>query len=423
MNNYMKNILYKIYYSVSILGDERKVLLGFVQTNLGVYLFMYVQNYLINRFMPNAELGMFSYYQSLLILFAGIYSMESYSSYLRFVDFQSDKSLLRINRIILIIASLALSLTVILFFESWYLVLFVGYMWFRERVYFFRAKLDIATYGRIKILQYLLSTLYVILLIGTKRMSCNLLLAGIGGSYCLVAAIYNCNYSSRIITDNNNKKNLPSVKIKDILQISFPLAVNSIVTWLLHSADQMLINKFLDVSILTQYSVALRNISIINLCISIIMEYWPRFYFENMEKGCFKKIRVMKRIFIAGIIFLEVSMAVCSGVVYQIMGAGQYIDSKRMFVLLLAANCFQTLASINMTYQTYMKNTSLYVICLSILSILKYVTNYKFIIKCGINFILITTVICYFLYFLCSIYWGCVKERQYMKKHFFLEEI
>lgn len=411
----MNRLMVNIQSYLLILEEERNILQNFFQTNFVVYIFMYFQNFLINKYMPSKELGLFSYYQSILILFTGIYSLEIYSSYLRFIGFQSDKSLLKVNRGILFAATLLFVITIIVFFKSWYFILFAGYMWMRERIYFFRAKLDIKNYGRIKILQYFLSTLYVVVLIMIKKMSCDLLLLGIGISYCLVALIYNSNSSANEITDKKNVKQLPAAKLKDVLQISSPLAINVIVTWLLHAADQMLINEYLNINALTQYSVALRNISIVSLCISIVMEYWPRFYFENMENLCFDKIKIMKRIFFGGVVFLEITMAASSGLLYKIMGAAQYTDTKWMFVLLLVGNCFQTLASINMTFQTYMKNTSSYVICLSVLSIAKFIVNYKFILRGGIFLLLVTTAICYFLYFLCSLYFGYYKEKTYMK--------
>lgn len=395
--------------------SEFKVIYHFFEKNIIVYILMYIQNYLINMYMPSTELGSYSYHQSLLILFVSIYSMEVYSSYLRFVGFRNDRSLLKINRCILTMASVLFILTVIIGLKNWFFIFFLGYMWIRERIYFFRAKMDLRIYGRIKILQYLVTTLYVCLLIYTDKLTSNLLLFGIGAIYCMISVIYNINGSAKRLTYNEDDNKHPDASVKDIMQLSFPLAINAIVVWLLSAADQMLIDKYIDTMTLAYYSVALRNVNVIRLCLSIIMEYWPRFYFENIEKNNFMKVKLIKSVVLTATVILCLLMLLCSGIIYWLMGSGKYMDTKWMFELLIIGSGFQTIASVFMTFQTYMKHTAIYVVCLGVLSTVKFLFNWKYIHTYGVEFLLYSTVACYFAYFICSLYWGWYKERKYMR--------
>ena len=391
---------------------ELRIIWQFFYNNFLAYILFYLQSYLINRYMPQESLGQFSYAQSMLMFFCSVYSMEVYSAYLRFIGVNSDKSLLQITRRTLSVASLLFGITVIWYFKSPIYLLFFAYMWMFERLYFFRAKLDIKTYGLIKILQHLISVSILVWLIMLNQLNEKTMLFALGVSYGIVALLYNFNGKARQYTDI--EANLPSVPTKDILRYCVPMSFNAIVIWLLGAADQMLINIYLDPMTLTYYSVAFRVIAVIRLGVGIVMEYWPRFYFESMVNMAYEKMRTMKVIFLCFVILLCGCSVWLSAPLYHVMGASQYVQARWMFSMLAIAEAFRVCGSILITYQAFIKNTIINIACLSILSSGKLLVNWLFINQFGVRLLLYTTITCYVLYFICALFFGVYKERKYI---------
>lgn len=394
---------------------EFSVLYKFFYNNFFAYMLLYVQNVLINRYMPSESLGQFSYAQSMLIFFTSVYSMEVYSAYLRFIGFNSEKELLGLVRKILIIASALFSITVLFYFRMPLYILFFGYMWMRERLYFFRAKLDITTYGLIKIFQYALSIFFALVLIYFERLNEQSMLLGISVSYLAVSLIYSFNSKAKNSTDL--KDNLPIVGIKEIISYALPLSFNAIAVWLLGAADQMLIHMYLDAVTLTYYSVGFRIISVIRIGTGVIMEYWPRFYFERMGRRDYSAVKTMHVLFLVVVALFSLGAIALSKPLYWLMGASQYSNMSWMFSVLAAAELFRQWGSINITFQSYMKNTSINVMCLSVLGGIKLIINWLFIKEGGVSILFHTTLGCYFLYYLCSLYFGSWKESQFIKQN------
>ena len=92
LNGYFKQI------KNGSLKGEFGIVWKFFYNNLLAYILLYLQNVLINRYMPLESLGQFSYGQSMMILFSSVYSMEVYSAYLRFIGCNNEKELVGIVR-------------------------------------------------------------------------------------------------------------------------------------------------------------------------------------------------------------------------------------------------------------------------------------------------------------------------------------
>jgi O-antigen/teichoic acid export membrane protein len=336
--------------------------------------------------------------------------MEAYSTYLRFWGYYDDKRLIQIVRRVLLVASILFSITVILFFDSVAYILFFAFLWVQERLYFFRAKVDIKTYGRIKILQNILITLFTTALIFSRLITYKNVLLAYGFSYLIVAIIYN------IIGGKSTKYDVKSkpLVVKDIFKYSMPLSFNAVVVWLIGAADQVLINQYLDTMTLTNYSVAFRLLGVVRLATGVIMEYWPRFYIERIEKRQSIAIQKMRNLFCAYIIIISVGTALFSGVLYYIMGASSYSGTKWIYVALSIAEIFRIIGSINMTFLSYKNNTSINVICLSVISVTKFLINMLLIHSYGVEVLLLTTLIGYVVYFGLSIYFGRLPEKRFL---------
>lgn len=393
------------------LKDEFLIIWKFFCHNAFAYILLYLQNVLVNRYMHADSLGKYSYVQSILILLVSVYSMEVYSTYLRFIGYHNEKVLLGISRRILTAASALFCITVLIFFRNPFYVLFFGYMWMRERLYFFRSKMDINTYGQIKIFQYLLSNFMLIILIVSGYLNEKTLLVSIGISYCMISVVYSVNKKAKSLTCLSD--DLPSVKTKEIIKYAMPLSFNAVIVWLLGSADQMLIDRYLDATTLTYYSVGFRIINVIRIGAGVIMEYWPRFYFERMEKRDYRAEKSMYLIFVSVVVVLCTGAIAFSRQLYWLMGASKYSDTRWMFCMLALAELFRLLGSINMTFQSFVRNNTINVLCLSILGGVKLFINWFCIIEQGVKMLFYTTLGCYFLYFICSIYFGYMKEQKY----------
>jgi O-antigen/teichoic acid export membrane protein len=275
--------------------------------------------------------------------------------------------------------------------------------------------MDITTYGRIKIFQYAFSIVLIAILAYTNLMNHKTVLIAIGLSYVIVSIIYMFNNKAKRVTVVND--NLPSLNIKEIFKYALPLAFNAIVVWVLGAADQMLIDNYLDSLTLTYYSVGFRIINVIRIGVGVIMEYWPRFYFERMEKKEYSAIRMMKIIFLGFVMVLCLGTALLSKPLYIVMGASKFVDMRWMFCYLALAELFRQWGAISFTFQSFMKNTSINVIVLSILGIAKLIINWLTIKSFGVNILFYTTLGCYFLYFLISLYFGLYKEKIFINKY------
>jgi O-antigen/teichoic acid export membrane protein len=285
----------------------------------------------------------------------------------------------------------------------------------RERLFFFRAKMDITTYGRIKIFQYLFSILVLLGLIVSNNLNEKSMLVGIGVSYLAVSFIYNFNGKAKKAL--NFEDDLPAIETKEIIRYALPLSFNVIVVWLLGAADQMLIDMYFDAMTLTYYSVGFRIINVIRIGTGVIMEYWPRFYFERMVSRDYSAIKTMRILFLGVVAVLSVGAIVFSKPLYWLMGASQYSNMRWMFSMLAAAELFRQWGSINITFQSYMKNTSINVLCLSVLGGIKLIINWMFIKEAGVSILFHTTLGCYFLYYMCSLYFGICREKKYMQEN------
>lgn len=396
------------------LTGEFGIIRSFFYNNFIAYALVYLQSFLINKFMPMESLGKFSYSQSLFLLFTSVLSMEVYSAYLRYIGFCNEEKLLHLVRKILLIASALFSIIVILWFDSPFYVLFAGYMWMRERLYFFRSHLDISTYGRIKICQCLISIFIFFGLLFFGMLDHRSMLIGIGISYVFVSVLYSLHERGR--TTNFVSNDLPVADTKEIIRYALPLSFNAIVVWVLGAADQMLINAYLDPLTLTYYSVSFRIIGVIRIGTGVLMEYWPRFYFENMERQNFSAVKSMETIFLGVATGLCVMAIVFSKPIYIALGASRYVDSRWMFCALAVAEMFRLWGAVLMTFSSFQKDTVTNIVCLSILSFGKFGINYFSIENRGVEILFYTTIACYFLYFTLAIYFGFKRERYYMQQ-------
>ena len=396
------------------LKSEFSVIWKFFYNNALAYLMLYLQNFLINRYMPTEAIGQFSYCQSILTLLVSVYSMEIYSSYLRFMGYTNNQSLIDLIKKVMIVASALFSISVLWFFREPGYILFFGFMWMQERLYFFRSKLQINLYGQVKIIQYLLSLLSIGALIYYNSLNERTLLICIGLSYVLVAIFYNY-YGSKDTCDNTTS--LDNVNAKEVFQYAVPLSFNAIVVWILGAADQMLIDCYLDNTTLAYYSVAFRIIGIIRIGSGVILEYWPRFYFERMETKDFHSVKQMQFLFLCFVTLLSLGSMYFADYLYIILGASAYTNNSWMFFLLALAEMFRQWGSIGITFQSFKKNTVINISCLSILGISKLVFNCMYIDEYGVIILFYSTIACYFLYLLCGLYFGILRERHYMQSN------
>jgi O-antigen/teichoic acid export membrane protein len=80
---------------LSTLNGELRILLTFLYNNAAVYVLIYLQNYIVNQYMPSDQYGLYSYNQTLLMLFVSVYSMDAYGSYLRFLGFYDENKVVK----------------------------------------------------------------------------------------------------------------------------------------------------------------------------------------------------------------------------------------------------------------------------------------------------------------------------------------
>lgn len=393
-------------------NNDFQILCVFAVNNIFVYVLIYIQNVLINKYMLPGDLGLFSYNQTILNLMVGVYSLEAYSAYLRFVGYYSYQDIVRKVRVILLVASVLFVATSVVVWKSFAYLLFFFFIWYRERMYFFRATSRIKKYGLVKIIQGLLLLLMLFILIHFNLLNHKSLILCYGLSYLITTLIF-----CRDGVNSNDIVLEPTIPLdnRKILRYIIPLGFSAIVVWLLGAADQLLINQFLGPVDLTNYSVAFRLLGIVRLGTGIIMEYWPRFYIEKIETRDLSSLKKMRFLFVVVVILISLGSAIFSKMFYFILGASAYSSSRLLYSVLSIGEAFRILASILMTFQSYKNNTSISIGCLGAIGILKFAINLFFIQHTGVWFLVVSTVVGYFIYFICAIFFGWLPERKFWK--------
>jgi len=132
--------------------------------------------------------------------------------------------------------------------------------------------------------------------------------------------------------------------IKRALAFSLPTLPAILAGWIDTSFGQFLIGKYISLSSLGVYSIAISLSSIFTLITTAFMNVWTPFLYENYQKENFKKdIKQLFFIFVISLIIISVTLSVFSKEIILLLTNSSYIDASRYITLLCIPMCFYLL--------------------------------------------------------------------------------
>ena len=366
--------------------------------------FIYAHNFGLNYFLPVEEMGTYSNLNSICNLLVSICSLEIYCVYLRFLDSGCNKNLRSQVNTVLLCAFFIYATVIFVAFKSFLLLPFFCFSLYRERLYYYRAKLQIVKYGVIQLVFYVISILMIITLFSLHILKGYNFIFSQGIIYGILYLLCICFF--RKVKENNRLDDHCKSKetpLRDLLKYSVPGAVSGLFGWAIGAADQAFINAHLSVEIQAGFAVAFRTIGVIRILAGSFFEFWPRYYVQQIEKKALISLTKARSLFVLLYILSSLLMIYFAKFLYLLMGAGKYSGTVWIFQVLMVSEIFRVLGSLNVTYFSYILRGYLITIAFGVLGSLKLGANFFYNENLGVEFFVYSTVFIYVLFFLFSI--------------------
>ena len=341
MFKYLHEILQKLKSNDLIRKDFR----SFLEFGIG-YALMLAVNLLvvreINRTLTKVEMGRFSFISSLVQLLMPVVTFSAQQAYVRFQkEHQISAALRKFLLPFFWTASLILAVLVFCLTRSWLAVLYACAPLFVEKTYLLRCQLCI---GRMNVLQ-VLSQLVILaaLLIGCRyfKFTADIVLGLYGMSY--LTAVF---FLPRKFSDD-------AVEKHDVLRYLWPIVFTTLCTAFLANCSVIIARYFFDDATVGSIGVAARMALSFNCMFDFFMMFYPLIYMREAAKNNFKLIALYRRIIMLIAFTLFAGMVLCGKYIYLILGAGKYLDSTMLFVILAGVILFNFIANIYWLYFDY----------------------------------------------------------------------
>lgn len=407
MNSYknlIKNILHNKHFSN---------FKGFITGGIIAIILGYIGNYVINKNLSKEDLGLFSYYYNLLTLLTAIFSLNIYTSYLRFNTNKYNKFQLKRNvKSVSIIATLALGIVIYMISQNILITLFSFLILFNERTYFFRSEKDILKMNSIKYISSIVLVIGLLFQIKVSNLTFDKALFSYGIGY-IISVVLGIFFENRIKDNKTIENNAESINIKKLLRYSIPVSLTVVVTWISHVSDQIIMKESLSLTELGTYAISYRIIIVIQIFTSLFLLYYPMLYFEEADKRNYSLIKKIRNIFIIILLLLTIALIFGRKYVYIILGASQYLSYTNIFVYLVIAEFMRIVAGLFLTFRSYTLQTWYSLIAIGIPSIIQVIMNIIFIPKYGIYFAATMQVMSALIYFFLTFALVVIPERRY----------
>lgn len=385
---------------------------GFIFGGIVAIILGYVGNFLINKNLTKEDMGLFSYYYNLFVLLTTIFSVNIYTSYLRFNLAGFNRLQLKRNvKLISIFATILLAIVIIILTENALASTFAFLILFNERTYFFRSEKAISKMNNIKYLSSVILIIGLLLFIQADRLSFDTALISYGIGYIISVLI-------GYLFDNKNEehhitKETKPLPIRKILKYTIPVTLAAVVSWFSHVSDQIVMKNFLTLSELGTYAISYRIIVIVQIFTSLFLMYYPMLYFEEADKNNFVLINKIRKLFILILLFFTLLLIFGRRFVYIVLGASHYLEFTDIFIYLIIAEFIRIIAGLYLSFRSYTLQTHYSLYAIAIPTIIQLVLNIIFIPKYGLYFAAYTQLASALLYFIITIFTAIKPERKY----------
>lgn len=298
----------------------------FVEFGLGYFVVLVVGYLLlrkINLSLSESEMGKFSYVQSLVLIVAPVLYLAAPNAYLRFhEDHCISAKLRRFLMSFFVFASAALCGLIYWQTRSPFALLYAFYPYFMEKTYFLRAQMEVRKLNLLRTLELLLPLGAMYCLTGDGQANANAVLCFYGFGYMVSFA-----FGSR-------KAGSADFDRRAVVAYLLPLVLTGLLVVLVNNIAVVMAKNFIGYEAAGEMGVAVRSLLFFRSLAALFLMFYPMIYFREAKKGSFGVLRIYRATMIASAVLFTAFAVVFSPWVYVVLGAGEYLGSVRLFVIL-----------------------------------------------------------------------------------------
>ncbi len=193
-------------------------------------------------------------------------------------------------------------------------------------------------------------------------------------------------------------------KIKEYLgwgiKYSLPIVPHGISQVILSQFDRIMINSMVNSAFAGIYSFAYNIFSIMNVTSSSLDNVWVPWFYEEMHKDNYAKIKKISSYYIIFMSIFSIIIILVSPELVIVLGSEKYRRAVSCVIPIVAAGFFLFLCSLPTNVEYYYEKTGYIAIATACAAVINIVLNYIFILKINYVAAAYTTLITYLLYFI-----------------------
>jgi O-antigen/teichoic acid export membrane protein len=375
----MVNLLNRAFRVSSLL--QNKYYRDFIWFAIGFFITSFIALFtsiLVNRNLDQENLGKFTYYKSLLELLTYVFTLVLYRSYLRFNAKNVSMYVVRI------VKAFSLFAVFILLFVSYFLtgsifsILFAFFVYYEERLYFFRSIMATVKLNILRIGASLVTLITVLCITFFYTLSSDLVLFAYGLGFLITLFLMKSDFTS------TEPEGHEDVSLKKLLVFSLPALGSMLIKVFQDFGAQFFIKSVFSFEQVSTFSIALRVLLSVKLFSSLLMMYYPSIYFKEIQKKNAKVISNIRMYMSVVIMMVCLFAIVFANELYVLMGARDYLDYVLYFQILVFSEFLYTTGGFFGTYLAHILKTHLTMLVFSISAVINLVILILFLKTYGV---------------------------------------
>ena len=314
----------------------------FVEFGLGYFIVLVVGYLLvrkINLSLPEAEMGKFSYVQSLVMIVAPVLYLAAPQAYLRFHEDHCISGRLRAFLMPFYwFAFAALVLLIFICTRSFVALLYAFFPFFMEKTYFLRAQMEVRKLNILRTLELLLPLLALYAVSSRVEPTGDMVLGFYGIGYA--AAFL---FRARGTGDGE-------IDRKEVVRYLTPIVFTSLLVFALNNVSVVVTKHYWGYESAGQMGVAVRALLFLRSLSGLFMMFYPMIYFREAKKWNYGIVRLYRNMIIMMVALFAAGLVVFAPLVYRILGAAGYVETVNVFRILVVAEFLNFLIDVYCLY-------------------------------------------------------------------------
>lgn len=314
----------------------------FVEFGLGYFVVLVVGYFLvrkINLSLSEAEMGKFSYIQSLVMIVAPILYLAAPQAYLRFHN--DHRVPIRLRTFLMpfyCFAFLALVLIIFICTHSLVAILYAFFPFFMEKTYFLRVQMQVRRLNILRVLELLLPLISLYVISSYVEPTGNMVLGFYGLGYAV---------SLLFLARNTGDGEIDR---SEVVRYLVPIVFTSLLVYVLSNVSVVVSKHFWGYEAAGQMGVAVRALLFLRSLITLFMMFYPMIYFREANKGNVGIVRLYRGVIVFSVALFSLGLVMFAPFIYRILGASDYIDTVNVFRILVLAEFFNFLVDVYCLY-------------------------------------------------------------------------